>query len=130
MSPSAPLQPRMAASRNSASTCWRTPPPTAAIFSWSKCLTCSVTRREFVAASAAAALSGCSRKPDFKPSPVSVVRAPKYDQSLYDTVRRILALHNLDVRGKRVVLKPNLVEFDSKTTINTHPLLVHAAFEA
>jgi uncharacterized protein (DUF362 family) len=28
------------------------------------------------------------------------------------------------------VLKPNLVEFDEATTINTHPALVHAALEA
>ena len=35
----------------------------------------------------------------------------------------------LDVRGKRVVLKPNLVEFDEHTVINTHPMLVHAALE-
>jgi uncharacterized protein (DUF362 family) len=34
------------------------------------------------------------------------------------------------VRGKRVVLKPNLVEFDPHTSINTHPMVVHAAFEA
>jgi uncharacterized protein (DUF362 family) len=29
-----------------------------------------------------------------------------------------------------VVLKPNLVEFDRNTAINTHPLLVHATLEA
>ena len=29
-----------------------------------------------------------------------------------------------------LVLKPNLVEFDEHTVINTHPKLVHAAFEA
>jgi len=29
-----------------------------------------------------------------------------------------------------VVLKPNLVEFDAQTTINTHPMVVHAAYEA
>ena len=38
--------------------------------------------------------------------------------------------HRIDVRGKRVVLKPNLVEFDPGSVINTHPLLVHAAYEA
>jgi uncharacterized protein (DUF362 family) len=60
---------------------------------------------------------------------VSIVRA-SYAQGLYDTVRRLLAEHRVDVRGKRVVLKPNLVEFDPGTTINTHPTLVHAALEA
>lgn len=36
----------------------------------------------------------------------------------------------MDVRGKRVVLKPNLVEFDPGRSINTHPAVVRAAFEA
>lgn len=36
----------------------------------------------------------------------------------------------MNVQGKRVVLKPNLVEFDPGTTINTHPMLVNAALEA
>jgi uncharacterized protein (DUF362 family) len=40
-----------------------------------------------------------------------------------------LVEHRLDVRSKRVVLKPNLVEFDPATAINTHPLLVHAVLE-
>jgi uncharacterized protein (DUF362 family) len=49
---------------------------------------------------------------------------------IYDTVHRILVDHKLDVRGKRIVLKPNLVEFDPRTAINTHPMVVHAAYEA
>jgi uncharacterized protein (DUF362 family) len=47
-----------------------------------------------------------------------------------DLLRRVVAEHKLDVRGKRVVLKPNLVEFDPGTTINTHPVMVQAAREA
>src|SRR5262249_39801964 len=61
---------------------------------------------------------------------VSIVKAPTYDQSLYETVRLILTAHRLDVRAKRVVIKPNLVEFTAAAPINTHPLLVHAVFEA
>jgi uncharacterized protein (DUF362 family) len=61
---------------------------------------------------------------------VSIVRAAAYTQDLYDTVRRILSEHKVEARGKRIVLKPNLVEFDPGATINTHPLLVHAALEA
>ena len=45
-------------------------------------------------------------------------------------IRGIIAQHGLNVRGKRVVLKPNMVEFDQRTVINTHPKLVHAALEA
>jgi len=49
---------------------------------------------------------------------------------LYALMQRIIVEHRLDVRGKRVVLKPNLVEFDQNTVINTHPKMVHAALEA
>ena len=63
-------------------------------------------------------------------APVSIYRAATYSEELYDLVRRIIADHALGVRGKRVVLKPNLVEFDAHTVINTNPKLVHAAFEA
>jgi len=45
-------------------------------------------------------------------------------------MQRIILEHRLDVRGQRVVLKPNLVEFDQNTVINTHPKMVHAALEA
>jgi uncharacterized protein (DUF362 family) len=64
-----------------------------------------------------------------EPSRVSIVRAPEYDQSIYATVRRMLEDHRLDVRGRAVLLKPNLVEFEPDSPINTHPLLVHAAYE-
>jgi uncharacterized protein (DUF362 family) len=71
----------------------------------------------------------CSRQPKEKPR-VSIARAPAYTQDLYDKIKRLIADHELDVRGKRVVLKPNLVEFDPGTTINTNPMIVHAALEA
>ena len=58
------------------------------------------------------------------------MRAPDYGPGLHDQLRRLLAEHRLNVRGKRVLLKPNLVEFDPDTPIHTHPLLVHAALEA
>jgi uncharacterized protein (DUF362 family) len=91
-----------------------------------------MTRRELIAGAGAVVLAGCTAR---KPAPprtqmVSIVRAPAYDQSIYDTVRRMLADHRLDVRGRKVVLKPNLVEFEPGSSINTHPMLVHAAYEA
>jgi uncharacterized protein (DUF362 family) len=84
-----------------------------------------------MAASAGAALlTGCGEERPIIPSIVSIVRAPVYDQSIYATVRRMLEEHGLEVRGRKVVLKPNLVEFEPGSSINTHPLLVHAACEA
>jgi uncharacterized protein (DUF362 family) len=89
------------------------------------------TRREWLAASAGAALlTGCAKDVPIVPSTVSIVRAPAYDQGIYDTVRRLLGEHRLDVRGRSVLLKPNLVEFEPESSINTNPLLVHAALEA
>ena len=97
----------------------------------------AVTRRKWIAAagvaatSASAALQGCARPPHTGAwAPVSIHRAGAYSEGLYDLVRRIIAEHRLDVAGKRVVLKPNLVEFDEHTVINTNPKLVHAALEA
>ena len=91
-----------------------------------------LTRRELLTATAGAALlAGCSA--DMRPAPpsrVSIVRAPAYDQSVYDKMRRMLAGHLGDVKGRNILLKPNLVEFEPESSINTHPMVVHAAYEA
>jgi uncharacterized protein (DUF362 family) len=89
-----------------------------------------ITRREALAAAAGCmTLTRCSMLSARSAVPrVSIVRAA-YTQSIYETVRRLLVEHRVDVRGKRVVVKPNLVEFDPGTTINTHPMVVHAAVE-
>jgi uncharacterized protein (DUF362 family) len=96
------------------------------------------TRRElFGAAAAGMALTRCGSSPaasatarHFAVSAVSIAKAPGYTMDVYDTVYRMVVEHKLNVRGKRVVLKPNLVEFDPATCINTNPIVVHAAFEA
>jgi len=84
-----------------------------------------------LAGSAATLLPGCARRlsPGEMP-PVSIVRASSYTGDLAGTIRRVLLDHKLPVAGKRVVLKPNLVEFDPATAINTHPAVVLAALEA
>jgi uncharacterized protein (DUF362 family) len=64
-------------------------------------------------------------KPDR--SEVAVIRAEAYDDRLDEVVRRGIALCRLDVRGRRVVLKPNMVEFDPRGAINTNPALIAAA---
>lgn len=92
-------------------------------------------RRDFLlgcpAGAAALGLAGCSRTAAPQPRPpVKITRAAAYSEDIYDTMRRVLAEHKLNVRGRRVLLKPNLVEFEPESAINTHPLLVHAALEA
>ncbi|MET0643585.1 MAG: DUF362 domain-containing protein [Candidatus Binatia bacterium] len=44
-----------------------------------------------------------------------------------DIIRHGIHLFKLDLKGKRIVLKPNLVEFDPKGVINTHPAVIEAA---
>ncbi len=103
-------------------------------------------RRTFLKAAAAASLapglSRCGpeqlppqpwldaawRKPER--SPVAILAADAYDGRLVDTVRRGIELFGPDVRGRRVVLKPNFVEYDPDGAVNTHPLLIAATIEA
>lgn len=93
-----------------------------------------LTRRDVLIAGgavAAACLAGCGGQArHITPSRVSIVKAAAYDQTVYDKVRRLVAEHAGDVRGKNILLKPNLVEFEPESSINTHPMLVHAALEA
>jgi uncharacterized protein (DUF362 family) len=102
-----------------------------------------ITRREWVmAAAGASALAACKghaptkvsdAKPSAPPPPpprVSILKVPAYTQDLYDIMRRVIADHQRQIRGRSVVLKPNLVEFEPESSINTNPLLVHATYEA
>jgi uncharacterized protein (DUF362 family) len=77
------------------------------------------------------ALAGCSRgnRPAIERR-VSVVRANDYSADLSPIVRRILAEHKVTIRGKRVVLKPNLVEFSSGAPVNTSAVFVAAVDDA
>ncbi len=64
-----------------------------------------------------------------QPSTVAVVKAANYEADLTGQMARGIAECGLDVRGKRVLLKPNLVEFDAATCINTDARVVAAAVE-
>ncbi len=97
----------------------------------------TVNRRSLLAAVpvaiATAALPACSRKDPYAAGldpHVSIVRVPDYGQGLFDEVRRIVTEHRVGVKGKTILLKPNLVEFNAEAPINTHPRVVHAALEA
>jgi uncharacterized protein (DUF362 family) len=101
-----------------------------------------MNRREFLKTSTAISLSplfsGCDNSPRWqrdayvrpKLSRVAVIAAADYGKSLADIIQRGIKLCGLTVRDKRVVLKPNLVEFDPNGVINTHPAVIEAAVDA
>jgi uncharacterized protein (DUF362 family) len=64
---------------------------------------------------------------------VSIFKAASYTQDLPDLIRRGLAnypgLLNR-IKGRRVVLKPNLIEYHESERVNTHPALIAAAIDA
>ncbi|MGA8026802.1 MAG: DUF362 domain-containing protein [Bryobacteraceae bacterium] len=72
----------------------------------------------------------CSRSNPEAKARVSITRAAAYSSDLSALMRSILVEHRVPVAGKRVLLKPNLVEFSSYNPINTHPLFVAAAADA
>ena len=102
-----------------------------------------ISRRQFLVTAAAAApavvTSACASREEpwdrsayRKPatSRVLIARAADYGIDLADLVGHAIRQFGLAVAGKRVVLKPNLVEFDPANVINTHPALVGAAIDA
>ena len=62
-------------------------------------------------------------------SAVAIVRARSYSGDLAARMLAGVRACGLDVKGKRVLLKPNLVEFDPSTVINTDVAVVAAAVE-
>jgi uncharacterized protein (DUF362 family) len=100
----------------------------------------TLKRRDFIPLAAIGVASGfASLRPKEKQplkdgppgqSPVAIIRARSYSDDLVSRILAGIAECGLDVRGKRVLLKPNLVEFDATTVINTDPTVVAAAYEA
>lgn len=100
----------------------------------------SVTRRDFIIGTTALGAGASVSAPFFLPkyhfnrrpkrSRVAILHAEQYSQHLGQILREGLQLFPLDVRGKTVVLKPNLVDYLPGDAINTHPTLVLAAVEA
>ena len=58
---------------------------------------------------------------------VAVLAASNYDGPLEATVQDGLRAIGADVRGANILLKPNLVEFDPTTAVNTDPRLIAAS---
>ncbi len=101
-----------------------------------------MTRREFALLSGAAALGAYgslklqkTKKPEKLPdgppgkSAVAIIRARSYSEDLVARMLEGINECGLNVRGKRVLLKPNLVEFDPQTVINTNAAVIAAAVE-
>jgi uncharacterized protein (DUF362 family) len=62
-------------------------------------------------------------------SKVVIRRVGSYEQDLLSVMVESLAPFELRVKGKSVLLKPNLVSLDPKGLINTHPVVIAAARE-
>ena len=101
-----------------------------------------LTRRHLLKALPGAALAAsvaCRRSPPpYDParfvhpatSDVAILPANRYDLDFSDVIGRGLRLLKLDVRNKKVLLKPNLVEFERDRVINTHPAVIAGAAQA
>jgi uncharacterized protein (DUF362 family) len=100
----------------------------------------NLSRREFLIGSAALAAGASVSVPFSLPkhhsdrrlrrSRVAILHAEQYSQGIDQILAAGLRLFSIDVRGKNVVLKPNLVDYLPGNAINTHPMLVLATAEA
>jgi uncharacterized protein (DUF362 family) len=97
----------------------------------------NISRRDFFPAAGASLLAGYAGFAGAKTRPrrilstsaVTIVKAPSYSADLASRMLEGVRACGLDVRGQRVLLKPNLVEFDPLTCINTDVSIVAAAYE-
>lgn len=98
----------------------------------------ALRRRDFMDAAAAAAMGagyiGCARPEKLHSGPpensrVAILPTASYSLDLLDRLTRGARLCGLEAKGKRVLLKPNLVEFEASTAINTHASIIAAAIE-
>ncbi len=88
----------------------------------------SFTRREFIGALSLPLLAASCRRSPYearafaKPDASAVaLLAASYQMDLGDLILRGMRELGMDVRGRRVFLKTNMVEYEPGTVINTHP---------
>ena len=98
-----------------------------------------ISRRDLLKAlPVAAVLAACRRQLPYRPedfsrrsrSPVAVVDAASYSVDLSEPIARGMRELGFDVKNRSVLLKPNLIEYEPNTVINTHPLVVAGAATA
>src|SRR5262249_41063449 len=63
-------------------------------------------------------------------SSMAILPADRYDADLTDVIYRGLEILGASVTGRRVFLKPNMVEYEAGTAINTHPGVIAGAAAA
>src|SRR3954462_5084191 len=87
------------------------------------------SRRAFLGAVSTSLLAGACRRLPYDPglftradrSAVGLYAAADYAVDFKDLIGRGLADLEVDVRGRRVFLKPNMVEYETNRAINTNP---------
>jgi uncharacterized protein (DUF362 family) len=70
--------------------------------------------------------AGCSRRSE----PVTILPVPDLGKDFHQDFARVMTDDNLALRGKRVLLKPNFVEFHQGRPINTDVQLIRQISEA
>jgi uncharacterized protein (DUF362 family) len=97
-----------------------------------------MNRRSFLNGAALAATTGLAVRQHWPPrvpwrrpnkSHVAIIRCERYEL-VHRAVEDGFRLLAPSVRGKRVLLKPNLVEYSPAAPINTHPMLIASVIEA
>jgi uncharacterized protein (DUF362 family) len=98
------------------------------------------SRRSFLVGSAALAAGASVSVPFFLPkyhavwlakrSRVAILSVEQYSERIDEVLASGLRLFRMNIQGKTVVLKPNLVDYTPGNAINTHPTLVLAAAES
>lgn len=91
-------------------------------------------RREFLPAAAIVGAAACTQSDSPAPyagprSSVFIGRAASYNAPLAALMEAGIKACGLQVKDKSVLLKPNLVEFDASTSINTNVAVLAAAVE-
>lgn len=100
----------------------------------------AISRRAFLGVPVAAAVAAACRRetPPYRPgefvlpprSAVALFAVGGYHGDLADVIGRGLSELGVDVAGRQVLLKPNLVEYEAGEAINTNPMVVAGAIEA
>jgi uncharacterized protein (DUF362 family) len=71
---------------------------------------------------------GAYRRPNY--SRVAILRVGSYEENLTQIIVDGIKGFKFPILGRKVLLKPNLVEYERDTVINTHPAVIGATIEA